>query len=84
MHGTERTKYNAAQKLAKIGFSTRLSPEGSRTFKGLSGATETPGSERSHSLKKEQTVRLESQVFYILAKSRAPPHCCCRRMPKHN
>ena len=40
VHGTDWIA-NAAQNLASIGFSTRFSPEGSRTFKGLSGETET-------------------------------------------
>ena len=43
VHGSEWVA-DAAGKLANMGYSTRFKPEASRTFKGLSGATETLGS----------------------------------------
>ena len=43
VHGSDWVA-NAAGKLAGFGYSTRFKPEGNRTFKGLSGATETLGS----------------------------------------
>ena len=43
IHGSDWIA-NAASKLAEFGHSTRFKPEGRRTFKDLSGATETLGS----------------------------------------
>ena len=42
VHGTEWVS-NAARKLSNLGYSTRFSSNGARTFKGLSGETETLG-----------------------------------------
>ena len=42
VHGSDWIA-DAAGKLAEFGYTTRFKPEGGRTFKGLSGATETLG-----------------------------------------
>ena len=42
VHGTEWIS-NAAKKLSNLGYSTRFSSNAARTFKGLSGETETLG-----------------------------------------